>query len=341
MNILKSFVQLLFIIGVFSFSGFAQKVGTTSMQFLKVMPCARATAMGDAYSVLASGAEAVFWNPASITPKNSLEFSNTYMQWMNDTRIEALSASYSLGNIGSVGVLFQYVDYGKFDEAIRDAQYANDITPFLTGSTFRPYAMVVGVSYAAKLTDKFSTGVGAKFAVESLYGGKTVRAMTSKGVYEDVSTTGSGVSFDFGMHYNTGYKSIQLAIALQNFGPDVEYAKDKNSIPMQFRWGLAANLLGKDAIVMENHENRIGVAFDLFQPNDYAQQEHLGLEYEFKETFAVRVGYKFNYDSEGLSFGAGVKWPISTLADITIDYSYGSVNNDLGDVHRFSIGVGL
>jgi len=30
------------------------------------MPCARATAMGDAYSVIASGADAVFWNPAGL-----------------------------------------------------------------------------------------------------------------------------------------------------------------------------------------------------------------------------------------------------------------------------------
>ncbi len=33
----------------------AQKVGTSSLQFLKVMPTARATAMGDAFVTLASG----------------------------------------------------------------------------------------------------------------------------------------------------------------------------------------------------------------------------------------------------------------------------------------------
>jgi hypothetical protein len=44
----------------------AQKVGSTSMQFLKVMPSARATALGEAYSVWATGAEAVFWNPAGL-----------------------------------------------------------------------------------------------------------------------------------------------------------------------------------------------------------------------------------------------------------------------------------
>ena len=41
---------------------FAQKPGSTSMQYLEVIPSARASALGEAYSVWASGAEAVFWN---------------------------------------------------------------------------------------------------------------------------------------------------------------------------------------------------------------------------------------------------------------------------------------
>jgi len=44
----------------------AQKVGTTSMQFLKVMPVARATALGDAFVALAEGVESVFWNPSGL-----------------------------------------------------------------------------------------------------------------------------------------------------------------------------------------------------------------------------------------------------------------------------------
>jgi len=49
--------------------------------------------------------------------------------------------------------------------------------------------------------------------------------------------------------------------------------------------------------------------FDLFLTNDADQQEHIGLEYEFANMFAVRAGYKINYTTEGITFGqAFIKW---------------------------------
>jgi hypothetical protein len=66
----------------------------------------------------------------------------------------------------------------------------------------------------------------------------------------------------------------------------------------------------------------------------------LGLEYEFDGVFAIRGGYKFNYDSEGLTAGIGVKQMLGSIK-FTFDYSYGSVSNFLGDVHRISLGVAL
>src|SRR3990172_5378904 len=61
-----------------------QKVGTTSLQFLKVMPTARATAMGDAFSSLASGADAVFWNPAGMMKSGQVEVVSTLTLWLFD-----------------------------------------------------------------------------------------------------------------------------------------------------------------------------------------------------------------------------------------------------------------
>ena len=70
---------------------FAQKVGSTAMQFLKVMPCARATAVGEAYTVWATGAEAVFWNPAGLAKMDNMELSTTYINWLFDSQQGALS----------------------------------------------------------------------------------------------------------------------------------------------------------------------------------------------------------------------------------------------------------
>ncbi|MDR3611532.1 MAG: PorV/PorQ family protein [Ignavibacteriaceae bacterium] len=341
MNNWKKYLILLIVFMLSTNLIYAQKVGTTSMQFLKVMPCARATALGDAYSVLASGAEAVFWNPSGVAQVVNQEFSSTYLMWMMDTKIGALSFASTLKDYGAIAVSLQYVDYGEMEEAIWNRAYANTGPyPFLTGKTFNPFAYAVALSYAINLTDKFSTGISVKYAHESLYNGSTFNAMTSSGTYETVNTWGDGLLFDFGMHYNTGYKSIQLGIAVQNFGANIKYAQESSPVPLQFRWGVAADLIGKDALLLNMDNNRLSLAFDLFQPNDYAQQEHLGIEYEFAGTFALRAGYKFNYDSEGFTAGIGIKQAISTVK-FSFDYSYGSVSNFLGDVHRISLGVAL
>jgi hypothetical protein len=339
-NMKKIKLTLIIILAVVSTS-LAQKVGTTSMQFLKVMPSARGAALGDAYTVLASGADAIFWNPAGVTSAENQELSSTYMMWMMDSKIGAISYANSMSSFGSFGVSLQYVDYGEMEEAIWAGPYIkNETYPGLTGRTFRPFAYVAGLTYAVNLTDKFSTGLSVKYAYESLYDGSTFNAMISQGNNQDVNTWGSGFLFDFGMHYNTGYKTIQLGISIQNFGANVKYAKEASAVPLQFRWGAAADLLGRNALLVENDNNRLTVAFDLFQPNDYAQQEHLGLEYEFAGVVAIRGGYKFNYDSESFTAGIGIKQNFSSVK-LQFDYSYGSVGNYLGDVHRISLGVAL
>lgn len=319
----------------------AQKVATTSMQFLKVMPCARATALGDAYSVWAQGAEALFWNPAGLAYVRNQELSSTYTLWMMDTHLGALAGAVALGDVGSLGVSAVYVDYGAMEEAIWAQPYIKGYPyPGLTGRTFRPYAIVAGVSYARRLTSRFAVGLTVKYAYESLFNGDMATAMIRQGVFEEVRTWGNGVLFDFGMHYDTGFKTVQVALAVQNFGPTITYAKEASPVPLQFRWGIAADLVGVDALLLDDDKNRFGIAFDLFQPNDYAQQEHVGVEYQFAGTFALRAGYKFNYDAEGLTLGGGVSHTFGTVR-LTFDYSYGSVDFTLGDVQRISLGVGL
>jgi hypothetical protein len=332
---------LLFAIVICAHPVLAQKVGTTSMQFLKVMPCARATALGDAYSVWASGAEAVFWNPSGVALVQGQEFSSTYIDWIFDARQGALSYATNVSDLGAVGLQIQYVDYGEFEETSLLAQYMqNETAPGMTGRTFHPFAYLVGLTYARNLTDKFSTGLTVKYVHESLFNGDMASAMVRRGVFENVKTWGSGLLFDFGVRYNTGFRSIQIAAAVQSFGAEIEYAKESSLAPLLFRFGAAADLIGNDPLFFKQEDNRLSIAFDLFQPNDYDQQEHVGLEYEFANTFALRAGYKFRYDSEGLTLGGGIRHTLGSVG-LSLDYSYGSVGTYLGHVQRISLGATL
>jgi hypothetical protein len=331
-------VTLVSLIGTVSL---AQKVGSTSMQFLHNMPCARATALGDAYSVLAEGADALFWNPSGLALIQQKEISSTYINWIFDTRQGALSYAMPVGDIGAFGIQLQYVDFGEFDETSLNSPYIKDPDlPGITGRTFRPFTYLIGLTYARSLTDKFSTGVTIKYAHESLFDGQTVHAMVQQGRYEEVNTWADGVLFDFGVRYKTGYRSVQLAAVVQNFGANLKYAKESSPAPLLFRLGVAANLIGDDALFFNLPNNRLGMEFDLFQPNDYDQQAHIGLEYEFAKMFALRGGYKFNYDYEGLTVGGGVKFTFGSVG-LAFDYSYGSIGTYLGNVQRISLGATL
>ncbi|MEE4310766.1 MAG: PorV/PorQ family protein [candidate division KSB1 bacterium] len=339
---LKTGVLLFFLIfpTLHASSALGQKVGSTSMQFLKVMPSARATALGEAYTVWATGAEAVFWNPAGLAEVENMDFSTTYIDWLFDAQQGAFSYAVSVKKLGAFGVQFQYIDFGEFEETTNERPYISDPdNPGLTGRTFAPFAFLAGLSYARSLTDKFSVGLSMKYAFESLFDGQKVTAMVRQGVYEEVKTWASGVLFDFGIRYNTGYRSIHIGSAVQNFGADVTYAKDSNPVPLMFRLGAGADIIGPDALIISgSDDNRLSLAFDIFHPNDYGQQIHLGAEYEFSRSFALRGGYKFNYDFDGLTFGAGFKRAIEGFG-FSVDYSYGAMGTYLGHIQRISLGI--
>ena len=167
-----------------------------------------------------------------------------------------------------------------------------------------------------------------------------VSAQIRQGAFGTVKTWGNALLFDFGVRYDTGYRSIQIGASVQNFGADVTFAQESSPAPLLFRFGIAADIMGQDALLFVQDNNRLSAAFDLFQPNDYTQQAHLGIEYEFAGTVALRGGYKFNYDYEGLTLGGGLKHDFGGVS-LSFDYSYASIGTYLGNVQRISLGATL
>ena len=260
--------------------------------------------MGDAYATIAQGAEALFWNPAGLAASGAHEISATHIPYLVDTRVSSVGYATSLGGFGQVGVQIQAVDYGDFAETRTENLGFNPdgtYNPGLTGASFGPSAFAIGVSYARELTDRFSTGITAKYVHESLYNG----AYT--GGAETYDTSAGATLFDVGIQYETGFRSLSLGMAVQNFGPEVAYVDESFAAPLTFRLGVAGDLVGPAGIVSQNSQNRVTAAYDLLQPNDYNQQMQFGLEYTFAETVSLRTGYKLNYDVEAFTFGAGVQ----------------------------------
>jgi opacity protein-like surface antigen len=179
-----------------------------------------------------------------------------------------------------------------------------------------------------------------KYVYESLFSEKSITIINTYGQPEEMRTYTRAMLFDFGMKFNTGYRNIQIGAAIQNFGADIKFARENYPAPMILRLGIAGDLVGQNALIHESQNNRLTVDYDMIQPNDYARQAHLGLEYSLMEVVALRAGYKFNYDSDGLTFGAGANTDIAG-ANISFDYSFGTMGEYLGNVHRLSLGVKL
>jgi hypothetical protein len=325
-----------------STSGYAfEKVATTSFQFLKVMPGARLCAMGEAFTAVKSGSDAVFYNPAALTNVERLDVGADYLDWFLDIKHYAFSAAYSLPGLGTLGFQTVFTDVGEIRVTTVDAlDFVDGVYLGYTGETINPGATVFGISFARDLTDKFTFGVTAKYAREDL----------------GVKSTGVAM-YDAGLIYDTGFKSLSIGAAVRHFGPEVKfydevdlprydaaldstfympYTGKSYPLPQTFNIGISANLISGGDAFLHSDNHSLLLAADMVQPRDYDQQYNIGLEYGFNEIFFLRGGYKMEYDEESYSFGFGLAYD-----NYRIDYAFNDFGEYLDSVHRFSIGLSI
>ncbi len=306
-------------------TGWAQKVGTSSMQFLKVAPNAHAAGLGTAYVALGSGADALYWNPAGLARADGHTLSLDRVDWFLDTAHYAAAYGGSLGRFGHLGFHFYFADMGDFRETrvdhlgFVDRNGTQVYNPGLTGQSFSPKSWITGLTYARNFTDRFSAGFTAKLAREDLW-------LASSQV----------MLFDFGMNYETGFRSLRVGASVINFGSPVSFEEEDYPAPLLFRIGAAMDMIGANGLLSRSGIGRLTTTFDLIQPNDYDQQWATGLEYVFLERFMLRGGYQHNFDTASLSFGGGLRQSIGSLG-LGIDYSYSDMSDAFGSVHRLGL----
>ena len=300
-----------------------EKVGTTSFQFLKVYPGARASAMSGAFSSVACNSEAIFWNPAGLTKVKGLDVSMNYVGWLMDIKHYALSASYELGDLGTVGLMGIITDVGEIQETRVDQIGVGGLVdgmfnPGLTGRTYKPSSTVVGLSYAKELTDRFSFGVTVKYVSEDL-------------IYQKADA----VVFDGGFLFDTKFRSIVIGASIRHFGQEVKFVDKSYPLPQTFNIGVSAYLLSpNDPLITSVDDQSLLFSYDMIQPRDYDQMHSMGLEYSYKKMVFLRGGYTFNSDQQGLSGGLGI-----ALDRYRVDYSYSDYGKYLNSVHRITIGL--
>ncbi len=136
--------------------------------------------------------------------------------------------------------------------------------------------------------------------------------------------------FDLGGKFRVAESGLALGVAVQNLGGDPVMLREKTPLPTIVRAGAAfarpmASLHGKGTVTAEVRKAR---AEDV--------RFHLGGEFDYKERVALRVGGKFGYDEEDVSFGLGL-----TQNRIRFDYALVPLSSDLGTTHFFSLTINL
>ncbi len=306
-----------------------QRAGTSVFTFLNIGVSARAVGMGESVVAMNQDAASIFYNPAIIAQLEDTEISVSQIKWPAEINYDYFSITHRFFGRNYLGFNGGILHMAPMIET-------TEYHPDGTGNYFRFQDRFFGITYGAKMTDRFSFG------------------MTIKHVSEDMAGYHmSAFLLDMGTFYWTGYRSLRFCASLSNFGqqvsPEGSYEKrildqnsgseireitnfEKFSPPTQFRVGAAIDPL-------DSNGQKLAFSLQLNHPVDNAEYIVTGFEYSYMKILFVRAGHKFNKYEEDLTFGIGLIVPVGPLL-IRADYGYANFNH-LTDPQRFSIGLTL
>lgn len=315
-----------------------RKVGSSAAQFLKIGVGSRPLAMSSAYAGVANDASALYWNPAGIASVRQLAWTASHTKWIADVTHQFTGLVVPIGNSSSLGFSATFISMDQ-------EEITTEANPQGTGFFWDATDLAVAISYARWMTDRFAIGVTAKYVSQKIWN-------------ESAAT----IAFDVGTYLHTHFKGIVIGMCFSNFGGSLqlagrdlirEYDYNPNNslnvgvetrlhtepwpLPVNFRVGIAMDVIGQDDNFIRSADNRLTIATDGTHPNDDSEKLNFGLEYGWKETVFARAGYGVGYDLAEFSYGGGLKFKVSG-ASFLFDYALAPYQK-LGTIHYFTIGL--
>jgi len=327
-------------------AGNEDRAGSAGASYLLVNPWARSSGLAGSNLANARGVEATYLNVGGLAFVNKTEVMFTQTIWLAGTgvNINSFGLAQRLNESSVLGLTVNSWSYGKIDRTTTNL-------PEGDGTVYSPNTLNIAASYGREFSN-------------SIYGGITLRVLSESTA--DIRAT--GVAFDAGIKYVTGENDqVKIGITLKNVGPEMKYSGD----------GLAAlgTLPGSEyEITVEQRSAKnelpslvaIGGSYDFllaenvhrltpsgaFIANSFTKDNFLlGLEYAFKELFALRAGYHYepgitnSVDRTtvytGFHGGLSVQIPVSKKGSfIGVDYSY-RTTNPFNGVHSIGLSFDL
>lgn len=317
MRKLTTILSLLLAFGVQQTVLAQNKAGTSGAQFLKLSASARGMGMADAMLPLANDASALYYNPGGLTQLDGWHATFTHFALPVDVSQNWLGVVRGHPEEGwAYGASLTFLNSGRMDVTTPES-------PGGTGQDFNWLDLALGVTVSKRLTNKFSTGLTLKFLNEST-----------------MEMDATGWAADVGTFYDTGWRSVKLAMLIANFGPDMKFIAKEYPLPIIFKFGTSMDLWGS-----KGDEHFLLGSFEFGHPSDNAEQVNLGFEYAFRDQFFLRLGKKVNgitrdtweeymqdtgkdpyverplLSTDGLTVGAGFRFK-TRAGDLSFDYAY-------------------
>jgi hypothetical protein len=328
----KSVTYISALLLLVSFGSLFAGIGSSGAQFMQIGSGLRAISMGSAYTAVAEGLDAIYWNPAGLATLNNKVYAGfNHTQYFADMTYENFAISTPFMN-GVIGVFGMGLLSGDIEITTVDA-------PDGTGEFYDANDYAFGLSYSRQISNKFSAGISFKVINQNI-----------------AELSANGWSMDIGGMYRTGLlNNLRIGFAITNFGPDLrytgddlifrtrvfkdeinqqedsraEYLTEEYQLPLKLQLGFAIDVINTD-------NQKIVLSFDGINPADQSEMFGAGVEYLALNTLALRLGYTTLNDK---NFSAGVGLNLNTI-DAKIDYAY-ERHQYLGDLHRFGFVFGF
>lgn len=288
-----------------------KRLGKSGFSFLKISPSARAAGMGDAFTAVANDVTTIFFNPAGLTNVKNIDFSFNHTNWIVNSKLLSGVVAFPLGAKGVLGLSIIRFAAEEFEET-------TIFEPEGTGKFIQVGDIAVAGAYAIKLTDRLSFGIKGQYIEEFIDDDKA-----------------QGFAFDFSTYYFSGFRDLSIAMVMKNFGPDAKFLTKKFKLPLYFNINTAMSVLGKQGGPVQ-----LLVSAESAFATDYRDRYHLGTELWIADMLAVRGGYKFFYDTEDWTLGAGMKIKLGHR-NVLINVAYSNFDEYFEPPLRISIGGSL
>ncbi len=289
--------------------------GETAADFLLIALGARAAGMGGAYSSIANGAQANYWNPAGLPFVEKGEISLGHYDWLQDISMENGSIAYRLNEKTSLGFSVTYLNYGSIE--------GFDESGISTGQ-LSAYDLAVSASVGKKVIDNLSFGLTAKLINQKL---------------DNVS--GNGFALDLGAKYL--YDNYSVGLVFANLGDKLSFGSTEENLPTSTRLGISGlflqnSLLAAVDFTDYNLINQVKVV-DFDNKTGGVLVVKNGFEYSHNGNYFLRSGYNLYSGNDNQSTGSGISFGAgATLNQFQIDYALTIGDNSISDnTHRFSL----